>query len=248
MALNLPSDLDTQQGYIPIVAEGKHVKLSGVHLLFRSMTNLSTAIQVEKDNMEFGDGVWIPNTRLEVAGEPGFRRWTPDSATPANSHAKLFEFPNGNQILLGSAANIVTRVSDAPTANGINSGDKAFNPVTGLLYTWTTTWDAGVAIGSSLMLVRESKSGNHTIADTDFNTKQPLTGTNIVTVPVGLSQKFAFYELRRQAAGSTTLAPASGVTLTVVGGGSLVVTGDGEGFVLMPSGTPNKFYINRFGA
>ncbi len=146
MSLNLPADVDTQQPFMPVVKEGVQGKLSGANLFWRSVAALKTAVGIERNNIATNAilAIWIPGTPLQVAQEPGYRIWTQDLVTPANSHARTFVFPNGRLLDLPSDDNTVRRTTGAPSSSGTTVGDRAIDLVTGLLYTWGSTWDAGV--------------------------------------------------------------------------------------------------------
>ncbi|MGC3984829.1 MAG: hypothetical protein QM777_08925 [Pseudorhodoferax sp.] len=73
--------------------------------------------------------------------------------------------------MLESDANTILPTSGAPVGNGVTSGDRRLDAATGLLYTWSTAWDAGVQFlpplttsGGGVGLVRQvSEVSNATL-------------------------------------------------------------------------------------
>lgn len=145
MALTMPSDLVTGQGFIPVSSKGNRRKIVGKRSYYETIAELNADLVIERANMGINP-LMQPGEKVDVGDEPGHRIYSQDLATPANSNCRLFEFKNGHRILLGSDNNIVTRLTAAPTAPGATSGDYAWVQATNMLYAWTGTWSAGTLL------------------------------------------------------------------------------------------------------
>lgn len=140
----LPTALQVTAGANNINAAQAHMIPRTVHVLTRA--EFVAAVAAQRGFIaDLGLNGWIQGERVQIVGEAGERIWTAGGAGTA-SHARLVEFPNGAQILLSSDDNTVTRTSGAPSGSSTTSGDKRWDQATGLVYTWTSSWDAGVLL------------------------------------------------------------------------------------------------------
>ncbi len=198
MALNLPADINTQQDFVPILAAANAGKLGGVRLVFPTLAALNAAITKERANIAMGANlaIWAPGTIIDVAGEPGHRVWTQNTGTPANSHARTFQFPNGKQLTLAADGNTVQRTTGAPSGAGTTSGDRRIDLETGLLYTWTASWDAGVQYLSAVSPVGSSPTApvqvteSRALTSADHGKVLECTATATLNVPASLPTGF----------------------------------------------------------
>lgn len=255
MALTMPSDLDTGQGFIPLVGEGNQRKVVGNRSFYRSVAELKTALTAERVGMGI-NALMIPGEKVDVGNEPGHRIYTQDLATPTNSHCLWFVFPNGYRLLLGSDDNTVTLTNGAPSTNGTLSGNYAWDQATGMLYAWTTSWSVGAKIpdmsGDTAPVFQTARSGASTAVVADKGSIITYSATGSYTLPTGLAPDQELL-IQLQASGEFAMSVIRGSGCVMINRAtgtdvaSLDTSTDGAVIYVEGSNTANKYYVSKVG-
>lgn len=128
----LSSPLSTPAG-MPLVNSAHLAKAGGLFMVFATVADLTAAVAAEGSN-------WPDGQPCKVSTESG------TGATriylSGLGHARTVDV-GGRRFVLASDANTVLPTTGAPSGSGATSGDRRLDIATGLLYTWTTAWDAG---------------------------------------------------------------------------------------------------------
>ncbi len=144
----LSSSIATPAG-MPVVNRASIARAAGFKQLTRA--EFDQAVIDERAAITAGAGLYQNGERLYIMGEKGYRTWLAATggsaaANAAASHARTVVLGGGQSVVLGADANTLTTTTGTPSGSGTTSGDKAYDPATGRLYSWTTVWDAGAAL------------------------------------------------------------------------------------------------------
>lgn len=239
MPINLTSNLDTNQPYIPIVSSTMAPKLGGVAQVFTSVAALKTAVDTEKANIAATLPVWVDGQTLTVTSESakGVTRVWSTSA----QHARTAIIPPGISVVLAGDLNAVLFGSGAPSSGTGSDGDISVDRAGNAYYTktagsWALTGTLTAASGGASVLGPYATTSSLPSASTNSG----------VTALIGASAPYTVY----QSDGSSWYPQLSAAQSTAIVNSSsaatLTLTYDGSNRVSTSSRVGGRAYTFQY--